>query len=175
MNEKEKDDFLHDLYYNKKFMTGRDSMFNHIRNTLKNTDISRRYIAAFLAKQETHQLNTQRKKSTNIRPINSGRPGALRFMGLGASVVNPMSKKYFADSKLAKNIASEYDALKKNLELFKSLELRDLEMDKAIARIKKFQDSNIDINSRAPNLFDRKSYLKAKEGVAQGEATYTLK
>lgn len=77
LSDKAKDAFLYDLYYNKKFMTGRDSLFNHIRNTLKNTDISRRYIAAFLAKQETHQLNTQKKPSTNIRPIITNRPGSM--------------------------------------------------------------------------------------------------
>jgi hypothetical protein len=82
MTDGEKDKFLHDLYYNKRYQTGRDSMFNYIRNTLKNTDISRRYIAAFLAKQETHQLQTARKPTTNIRPIITNRPGAMLQMDL---------------------------------------------------------------------------------------------
>ena len=82
MDDKEKDEFLYDLYYNKKFMTGRDSMFNYVRNTLKNTQISRRYIAAFLAKQETHQLNTQRKNATNIRPIITNRVASMLQMDL---------------------------------------------------------------------------------------------
>ena len=69
MNNKEEDEFLYDLYYNKHRASGRDSLFYYIRNTLKNTDISRRYIASWLAKQEAHQLHTQRKKATNIRPI----------------------------------------------------------------------------------------------------------
>ena len=82
MSDEEKDKFLYDLYYNKKFQTGRDSMFNYIRNTLKNTDISRRYIAAWLAKQESNQLHTRRKPTTNIQPIISNRPGAILQMDL---------------------------------------------------------------------------------------------
>ena len=82
MNDKQKDEFLHNLYYVKRMAVGRDSLFYYIRNTLKNTDISRRYIAAFLAKQEAHQLNTQRKNATNIRPIITNRPGAMLQMDL---------------------------------------------------------------------------------------------
>lgn len=82
MNDEEKNEFLYDLYYNKKMAVGRDSLFNYVRNTLKNTQVSRRFISAFLARQETHQLHTQRKKATNIRPVISGRPGALLSIDL---------------------------------------------------------------------------------------------
>ena len=82
MDDKQKDEFLYDLYYNKKFQTGRDSLFYYIRNTLKNTDISRRYIASWLAKQRTHQLNTQRKPATNIRPIITNRVASMLQMDL---------------------------------------------------------------------------------------------
>lgn len=93
MDEQEKDDFLHDLYYTKKFARGRDSIFYHISKTLDKKDISRRYIAKWLAKQETHQLHTQRKPQTNIRPIITNRPGSILQMDL-IDFSNKPSNKY---------------------------------------------------------------------------------
>lgn len=77
MDDKQKDLFLHDLYYNQKYSFGRDKLFYHINKILNNKDISRRYIAKWLAKEKIHQLYTFRKPQTSIRPIISSRPGAL--------------------------------------------------------------------------------------------------
>jgi len=38
MNDKDKDEFLHNLYYTQHRMLGRDSMFEYVSKTLKNTD-----------------------------------------------------------------------------------------------------------------------------------------
>ena len=77
MTDEEKNEFLYDLYYKKKMQVGRDSLFYHISKTLKNEDISRRYIADWLSRQESQQLYTNKKKQTSIRPILSNRPGAI--------------------------------------------------------------------------------------------------
>ena len=95
MDEEQKDEFLHDLYYNKKFAKGRDAMFFHISKTLNNKDISRRYIAKWLSKQEAHQLHTQRKPQTNIRPIITNRPGSLLQMDLIDFSNKPSNKYYY--------------------------------------------------------------------------------
>ena len=93
MTDEEKDAFLKDLYYNQKFAKGRDAMFYHISKTLDNKDISRRYIAGWLAKQEAHQLHTQMKPQTNIRPIITNRPGSMLQMDL-IDFSNKPSNKY---------------------------------------------------------------------------------
>ena len=76
-SNKEKDDFLKDLYYNKNYLLGRDKLFFHISKTLGRKDISRRYIAGWLMKQEVNQLYSQKKKPTSIRPIITSRPGSM--------------------------------------------------------------------------------------------------
>lgn len=82
LSDIEKDTFLKDLYFTKKNFVGRDKLFYLVRKTLGNTDISRRYIAGWLAKQEVNQLYTQRKKATTIRPIITKRVGAMLQMDL---------------------------------------------------------------------------------------------
>ncbi len=77
MNDEQKDKFLSNLYYSEHLKLGRDRLFYHVSHTLNNKNISRRYILAFLNKQESHQLFQQRKKPTNIRPILSSKPGAI--------------------------------------------------------------------------------------------------
>lgn len=93
MNDEEKDKFLHDLYFNQKMKYGRDKIFHHISKTLNNKDISRRYIANWLSKQEIHQLYSARKPATDIRPILSSRPGAILQMDL-IDYSNKPSNKY---------------------------------------------------------------------------------
>ena len=73
----EKDKFLHKLYYDEKRQVGRDSLFEYISKQLEIKDIPRRYIANWLANQKGQQIYTQRKKPTNIRSINSKKPGAI--------------------------------------------------------------------------------------------------
>lgn len=79
---KQKDNFLHNLYYEKKFFVGRDKLWDYTYNTLDRKDISRRYIAGWLAHQPVNQLYTQRKKETSIRPIVSKQQGALLQLDL---------------------------------------------------------------------------------------------
>ena len=95
MDDKAKDEFLYDLYYNKHRASGRDSLFYYIRNTLKNTDISRRYIAAWLARQESQQLHTQKKPRTNIRPIITSRVAAFLQMDLIDFSNKPSNKFHY--------------------------------------------------------------------------------
>jgi transposase InsO family protein len=82
MNNTEKDVFLHNLYYNEKYLVGRDLLFYKVSKTLGVKDISRRYIARWLAKQTVNQVYTNKKKPTNIRPIITSRPGAMLQMDL---------------------------------------------------------------------------------------------
>ena len=73
--DKAKDEFLKDLYYKQRFMTGRDKLFYHISKTLGNKFITKRYIESWLKKQTVQQLYTERKKKTTIRPVLSKSPG----------------------------------------------------------------------------------------------------
>ena len=81
-SSKEKDAYLHKLYYDEKYMTGRDLLFYKVSKTDNIKDISRRYIAGWLAKQNVHQLFTAKKPTTNIRPIVSKSPGEFLQMDL---------------------------------------------------------------------------------------------
>ena len=93
MDDIEKDKFLHNLYYEKKYKYGRDKLFYHISQTLDNKDISRRYIAEWLSKQEVHQLYTNRKTETDIKPIFSSRPAGILQIDL-VDYSNKPSNKY---------------------------------------------------------------------------------
>jgi hypothetical protein len=148
MDEKAKDEFLHDLYFNKNFKYGRDKIFHHISKSLENKDISRRYIANWLAKQEVHQLYTARKPQTDIRPIITSRPGAVLQMDL-IDYSNKPSNKY-------KYVLNVIDVFSRKIWLApitnKSVEAVIPPLDKIVKGIQKDYKINI-IQSDAGNEF----------------------
>jgi transposase InsO family protein len=77
MDKEAKDKILNNLYYEKHMKIGRDKLFDYIRNTLNNTNISRRYIMDWLKHQQVHQIYTAKKKQTNIRPIITSKVGSI--------------------------------------------------------------------------------------------------
>ena len=93
LDDKAKDEFLKDLYYNQRFMTGRDKLFYHVSKTLNNKFITKRYIESWLKKQTVQQLYTERKKKTSIRPILSKSPGFLQFDLIDFSSPDKRSKE----------------------------------------------------------------------------------
>ena len=94
MNNIEKDAFLHNLYYDKHMVLGRDLLFYYVSKTLKNTEISRRYIANWLAHQESNQIFAQKKKETSIRPILTNKPGSVIQIDLMDFSNNPSFGNY---------------------------------------------------------------------------------
>lgn len=172
LSDKEKDAFLYDLYYVKRMAVGRDSLFYHIRNTLKNTDISRRYIAAWLAKQESHQLNTQRKNATNIRPIITNRPGAMLQMDLIdfskkpsnkfkyiLNVIDTFSRKIWLNEIRKKDIKSVIPALNNIVE--------DIQKDYKINTIQ--SDNGPEFNISFPTIkhIQSRPYTPQQQGLVE--------
>lgn len=94
MTDEEKDEFLHNLYYNKHIQVGRDLLFYHVSKTLNNKDISRRYIMEWLSHQESNQIFAQKKKTTNIRPILTNKPGSVIQIDLMDFSNNPSFGNY---------------------------------------------------------------------------------
>ena len=124
MDDKTKDEFLSNLYYKKNFKVGRDALFEYVSKTLKNTDISRRYIMNWLSHQTVHQLYTPRKPETDIRPIITSKPGSMLQMDLIdfsnkpsnkfrfiLNVVDVFSRKCFLNEIKNKTVASVIPAL----------------------------------------------------------------
>ena len=148
MDEEAKDKFLNDLYYNQKMKYGRDKIFHHISKTLDNSDISRRYIANWLAKQQIHQLYSARKTKTDIRPILTSRPGAVLQMDL-IDYSNKPSNKY-------KYILNVIDVFSRKIWLApitnKSVNAVIPALDKIVKEIQKDYKINI-IQSDAGNEF----------------------
>ena len=65
---------LHNLYYKQRRLIGRDKLFYLLKQDPEN-DISRRQVADWLSKQETHQLYTNRpEKASTIKPTVLKRP-----------------------------------------------------------------------------------------------------
>lgn len=130
MDSKAKDEYLYDLYYNKKYMSGRDSLFNH------------------------NQLNTQRKPATNVRPIITNRPGAMLQMDLIdfsnkpsngyryiLNVIDTFSRKWLNEIK-KKDIKSVIPALNNIIE--------DIEKDYKVRTIQ--SDNGPEFNISFPNI-----------------------
>ena len=82
LTDSDKDAFLKNLYYKKGRMQGRDALWNYTYHTLGNKNISRRYIMQFLMKQKVHQMYSNRKPETDIRPSISNRVAAMLQMDL---------------------------------------------------------------------------------------------
>ena len=60
---------LHDLYYNKKLLWGRDKIYRYLQdNGFEKHRISRRQVNDWLKKQNIHQLYEQTKKTKDIQP-----------------------------------------------------------------------------------------------------------
>ena len=60
-------DFLHNLFYEKGFIFGRDKLFQYIQSNNKELSISRRQIANWLKKQEINQLHQQHSEPKSIK------------------------------------------------------------------------------------------------------------
>jgi hypothetical protein len=172
MTDEEKDKFLYDLYYNKHFATGRDSIFNHIRNKLDNKDISRRYIANWLAKQESNQLHTRRKPITNIRPIISNRPGAILQMDLIdfsnkssnkfryiLNVIDVFSRKVWLNEIRNKTIKSVIPALNNIIE--------DIQKDYKINVIQSDNGGEFGISFPTIKHIQSRPYTPAQQGIIE--------
>jgi hypothetical protein len=172
MHEEEKNAFLHDLYYDKKFAKGRDAMFFHISKTLNIKDISRRYIARWLAKQEAHQLHTQRKPQTNIRPIITNRPGAMLQMDLIdfsnkpankyryiLNVIDTFSRKIWLNEIRNKTIKDVIPALN-NI-------IQDIQKDYKINIIQ--SDNGPEFNISFPNIkhIQSRAYTPQQQGLVE--------
>ncbi len=63
------ENFLKNLYYTDGYTRGRDALWNFIRDNHPEQKISRRAIADFLSKQETHQLFAAKKIKKSSKPI----------------------------------------------------------------------------------------------------------
>lgn len=77
MDKDQKTEFLMDLYYKQNYQRGRDAIYYYTYHTLGMKNISRRFVADFLANQTSHQLLTERKPSTDIRPQLSSKIGSI--------------------------------------------------------------------------------------------------
>lgn len=62
----EKEQLLHDLYYNKGFALGRDRLYSYVKQ-LPNIKITRRQVLNWLKKQKDHQLSRSRKTALTQR------------------------------------------------------------------------------------------------------------
>jgi Integrase core domain len=85
---------LENLYYKEHRTVGRDSLFHYISKVLNNQNISRRYVAAWLAKQNVQQIYTRKKPQTNIRPIITSKPGAFLQIDLIDFSNQPSAQNY---------------------------------------------------------------------------------
>lgn len=94
MNDLEKDKYLHKIYYDEKYFVGRDLLFHKVSKTNGINDISRRYIEEWLKKQKVHQLYTNKKPQTSIRPIISKAPGQFLQMDLIDFSKKPSTEGY---------------------------------------------------------------------------------
>lgn len=101
----------------------------------------------------------------------------LGICSLGGFVVSGLnvllkSQDYLTKSIVARNIAGEYLALRKRVEVFQRLELPSIEIGNAIESLKAFNETIIGIDKRNPPLFDNTSFTKAQAGIKSGEANY---
>jgi transposase InsO family protein len=94
MDDNQKNAYLTNLYYKEHRTNGRDALFHYISKTLGNKDISRRYIAGWLAKQKVNQIYTRKKPQTNIRPIITSKPGAFLQIDLIDFSNKPSAQNY---------------------------------------------------------------------------------
>ena len=144
----------------------------------------------------THRVNSLENVSTALKVIQavSGTVAILQAIKVldlgqvpfGTITIVTLPLQHVVDAFLKKesyqnwaeqchNIAAEYDALQVQTRFFRENRLPYCDLNDADSRVEELQQRRLDINRRRPSaLFDQNSWVRARDGVNEGESTYAI-
>jgi hypothetical protein len=76
---KKQEEILKKVYYEDKFLFGRDKLFAHLRDNYPEYKVSKRQVMVWLKNQEVYQINYTPPLNTSIKRFNASTPGYIQI------------------------------------------------------------------------------------------------
>jgi hypothetical protein len=98
--------------------------------------------------------------------------GALSF---GVAVLNILSQTedFRTEAKLRREAAHGYDAMRSKVRFYQQMRFPYLDdYEKGVQFLEGMDKERLNLNKNAPPLYDSNSWIRAKQGIENGEGTY---